>query len=541
MIPAILGGIGLFLLGMVLLTEGLKTAAGDALRQVLSRFTGGPLQAFLSGAGATVLVQSSSATILATIGFVSAGLLSFTQSVGVIFGAATGTTSTGWIVSLLGLRWQISAVALPLVGVGALMRLLLHGRRAALGLAFAGFGLIFIGIDTLQSGMQTLGERMDPAMFPGATVAGRVLLVALGVMMTVVMQSSSAAVATTLAALHGGTIHLEQAALLVVGQNMGTAITAALASIGAAVAAKRTALAHVLFNTFAGILGLLLVPLFVALAQRDAPLSALDGAIAIAAFHTGFNLLAVAILLPLIGSFAALVVRLLPDRGPVLTRHLDASVAEVAPVGVEAARRTTIETGAVIVAAACRLLRRELGRHELDRELEPAGAALAETRHFLGAVRTSRSVPLEHRRHLAVLHALDHFDRMVEALRAEDPRHVVLAHPRLQQFASELAKQLTTALRWLRGELPEAPLEEVRRMSRLMAETRRDQRPRVMTETAAGNIDPETALAQLDAMRWLDRLAYHTWRALEHLGSDDGSAEPGAAVIPAESDADERE
>lgn len=116
MITAILGGIGLFLLGMVLMTDGLKAAAGDALRRVLSRFTGGPVQAFLSGAGVTLLVQSSSATILATIGFVSAGLLTFSQSIGVIFGAAAGTTSTGWIVSLLGLRLKIGTLALPLVG-----------------------------------------------------------------------------------------------------------------------------------------------------------------------------------------------------------------------------------------------------------------------------------------------------------------------------------------------------------------------------------------------------------------------------------------
>jgi phosphate:Na+ symporter len=540
-ISAILGGIGLFLLGMVLMTEGLKAAAGDTLRRLLSRFTGGPFRAVLSGAGATVLVQSSSATILTTIGFVSAGLLTFTQSVGVIFGAAAGTTSTGWIVSLLGLRLNISVVALPLIGVGALMRLLTQGRTASVGLALAGFGLIFVGIDTLQGGMQTLSARIDPAMFPGDTIPGRLLLVAVGVAMTVVMQSSSAAVATTLTALHSGTLRLEQAALLVVGQNMGTAVTAALASIGAAAAARRTALAHVLFNGFAGCLGLLMLPLLLHIVAwlREAGHPA-DVAVAIAAFHTGFNLLAVAVLLPLIGPFAALVTRLLPERGPVLTRNLDLSVAETGPVAVEAARRTTVEVGALILDAAQRLLRRRVPEPAVLQALEAADHALAETRHFLGAVRTSRSAPAEYRRHLAVLHALDHFDRMTETLRQPHPVQVIRSDPELGRFATTLAERLATPLPWLRGDAAEAPLDAVRRMSYEIADSRRAQRPLLMAQTAAGAIDPDDALARLDAMRWLDRIAYHTWRAVEHLGSEAAATSQEAGIVPAEAGADER-
>jgi len=239
-----LGGIGLFLLGMILMTDGLKTAAGNALRKALARFTGGPLSALLSGATLTALVQSSSATTLATIGFVSAGILTFEQAVGVVFGANLGTTSTGWLVSLLGFKVSIAAFALPMVGAGALANLLGRGRWRAAGLAVAGFGLIFVGIDQLQVGMAGLATRLDPSMLPGDNLAGRLALVGLGVLMTVVMQSSSAAVATTLAALHAGTIGLDHAAALVIGQNVGTTVTAGLAAIGASTAARRTALAH---------------------------------------------------------------------------------------------------------------------------------------------------------------------------------------------------------------------------------------------------------------------------------------------------------
>lgn len=172
MIGSLLGGIGLFLLGMILMTDGLKTAAGDALRRVLLRFTGGPFRAMLSGATITALVQSSSATTLTTIGFVSAGILTFQQAVGVIFGANLGTTSTGWLVSLLGFKVSIASYALPMVGVGALLNLLGRGRLRAAGLALAGFGLIFVGIDQLQSAMAVVATRIDPSMFPRDTFGG---------------------------------------------------------------------------------------------------------------------------------------------------------------------------------------------------------------------------------------------------------------------------------------------------------------------------------------------------------------------------------
>lgn len=137
---------------MTLLTDGLKTFAGDGLRQALVQFTGGPLKAFASGAQVTAMVQSSSATTVTIIGFVSASLLTFPQAVSVILGASLGTTRTGWIVSVLGLKISMGAYALPLIGIGAFMKLLARGRWQAFGLAVAGFGLIFVGIATLQSG-----------------------------------------------------------------------------------------------------------------------------------------------------------------------------------------------------------------------------------------------------------------------------------------------------------------------------------------------------------------------------------------------------
>jgi phosphate:Na+ symporter len=191
---------------------------------------------------------------LTTIGFVSAGLLSFSSALGVIVGANVGTTSTGWIVSLLGFKLNVGQVALPFIGVGALLRLLFDGRRAHLGMALAGFGLIFIGIDVLQEGMGGLAQRIDLSSFPATTLASRLLLILIGAVMTVLLQSSSAAVALTLTALNSQAIDLEQSAYLVIGQNLGTTVTAVLAAVGASVPARRTALGHILFNALTGLL-----------------------------------------------------------------------------------------------------------------------------------------------------------------------------------------------------------------------------------------------------------------------------------------------
>jgi phosphate:Na+ symporter len=541
LLTTILGGVGLFLLGMLLMSDGLKAAAGEALRDVLGRFTGGPVQAFLSGAALTALVQSSSATIVTTIGFVSAGLLAFPQAVGVVFGAAVGTTSTGWLVAFLGLRLSISAFGLPLVGVGALLRLLGRGRLVALGAVLAGLGLIFVGIDTLQAGMELLSGRFDLARFDGEGVGARLLLVLVGTVMTVVMQSSSAAVATTLAALAAGTLSLEQAAALVIGQNTGASVPALLASIGAAAPARRTAAAHVVLNTASGVLALLLLPLWLGALR---PLAAHLGAPgAIAVFHTGFTLVGVLLLLPVTGRFAAFIARRVPERGPALTRNLDVTAYGVGPVAVEAARRTVRETAATLFDAVAERLaggRSASAAAHVDQAITAADAALDETRAFLAGVHTSPDAGPSHARHLGVLHAIDHLERLVVAIRREAPLRIAHSDATLELWAEELARALREAEAALCDEAAASPEPALAALSRDLARKRRRHRPSVMESTATGELDPNDALRRLDAMRWLDRLAYHAWRATLHLSRDEtdvpdgvgGSAPRAATPVP---------
>jgi len=531
MIANLLGGIGLFLLGMILLTDGLKAVAGDALRRILGRFVRGRFSALASGAAVTVLVQSSSATTLTTIGFVSAGILAFPQAVGVIFGASLGTTSTGWIVSLLGLKVSIGRLALPLVGAGALLRLLGRDRVAAGGLALAGFGLIFVGIDVLQVGMQHLAEEFDPGRLPGETIPGRLLLVATGIAMTVVMQSSSAAVATTLTALHSGALGITQAAALVVGQSVGTTVTAALACVGASTQARRTAVAHIAFNASTAAVAFAVLPVFVTLATVVAGhFDAEPGAVALAAFHTGFTALGILIFLPWADGFARMIERLVPERGPVLTSRLDATVAGLAPLAIAAARLTLRDVAGVLGAwteGALRHGRRRVLRAELD----AAGRALREVRVFLAQVRTDPETAAEHVRHLDTLHALDHLERLHDACNEGPP--VLRPGPTRREAIERLLGAVTALAPWLSGADKEAPPVGALNQAFLqIAELRRAQRVDLLAEIAAGHVSPEEGLEEMEAMRWVDRLSYHLWRVVHHLAEPAAPADVSSGPSP---------
>ena len=303
MIGTLLGGIGLFLLGMTLMTDGLKLAAGRTLRDILEHSTKTPIRGILSGALITSIVQSSGVVTVAIIGFVNAGLMSLGQAVSVVYGSNIGTTMTSWLVALIGFKINIKAFALPAIGLGMMLRLIKGpGRWGALGEAVTGFGVFFIGIDILKSGFEGLGTGIQLGWHGGGLTA-LVVYLAIGFFLTVMMQSSSAAIAIILTATAGGVISVPDAAVTVIGANVGSTSTAALAVLGATPNAKRVAAAHVTFNIITGTVALLLLPLllkFLAtiqhlLGQESGPVTVL------ALFHTLFNILGVLILRPLTG------------------------------------------------------------------------------------------------------------------------------------------------------------------------------------------------------------------------------------------------
>src|SRR5215475_2313911 len=345
---SIIGGVGLFLLGMTVMTAGLKGLAGSGLRTVLSKAAATPLRGSFWGGIATLVVQSSSATTMTTIGLVSAGLLTFTQGLGLVFGANVGTTGTGWLIALIGVRVSLTSAALPMIFVGALVMLLGRGRLSASGAALAGFALVLFGLTTLQQGMGGLAERLHPSNIPAvsgpgvswwASMYGVLALIVIGLAMTAVMQSSTAAIAVTLSAHFAGSVALDQACALIIGQNIGTATSSAMAAIGASSTAKRLAFAYVLFKLIAALIALVLFPVTMPLLVRAS--KTIDGVTLSAAYHTAYNVVGVAVLLPMIDRFTRLVERILPERGSPLTRCLD-SAALVTPLAAEEAVRRTV-------------------------------------------------------------------------------------------------------------------------------------------------------------------------------------------------------
>lgn len=298
LIGSFIGGIGLFLLGMKLMTDGLKVAAGQALRHILAQWTRTPLRGFLSGILITSLVQSSSAVTVAVIGFVNAGLLSLLRTSYVIYGTNIGTTMTSWLVALVGFKVNVQAFALPLIGLGVFLHLFGGAtRRGALGEALAGFGLFFLGIAILKDAFGGLGSGIAFTDFPSEGW-GLLLFTGIGFLLTFLMQSSSAAMAVTLTAAAAGMIPLTAAAATVIGANVGTTTTAALAVIGATANAQRTAALHVLFNLITAVTALLLLDPLLQVVQLLSPHMALVDSVAteLALFHTLFNILGVAML-----------------------------------------------------------------------------------------------------------------------------------------------------------------------------------------------------------------------------------------------------
>ncbi len=301
-IGMLIGGLGLFLIAINMISDGLKMAAGRALRNMLVRSTETPTKGIVTGITITAIVQSSSAVTVATIGFVNAGLLTLYQSLGVIYGANIGTTMTGWLVAIIGFKINVEAFALPLIGIGMLLKLIRPSTRwGYIGSAIAGFGLFFIGIDVLKSAFEGAANTINIEQYALSGVSGALIYTGIGFLMTVLTQSSSAAIAIILTAATGGVIGLESAAAMVVGANVGTTSTAGLAVIGATPNAKRVATAHVIFNFLTGLVALSALPvLFTLINIAGSTLGMEDNpAVTLALFHTVFNLLGVLLMWPL--------------------------------------------------------------------------------------------------------------------------------------------------------------------------------------------------------------------------------------------------
>lgn len=386
------GGLALFLLAMQMMTEGLKAFAGGGLKRLLGRWTSSSARGVLAGVLVTGLVQSSSAVTVATIGFVNAGLLTLRQALGVVFGTNVGTTMTGWLVSLVGFGFKIESFALPILALGVVLRLAAAGKRPrGLGEALAGFGLFFLGLGVLKGAFADLADAYGASVVGGGAAGGVATFLLVGFVATVLTQSSSAAIALILTAAAGGVVGLPPAAAAVIGANLGTTSTAAFAVVRATPAAKRLALGHIAFNLVTAAVALLLLPLVLGLVDRLADALDVEGrpAAFLALFHTVFNLLGVALLLPFADRLASGLERLFRGAEEDLSRpqHLDSTLAATPELAVPALREELVRLRALAAGIVGETASGEPA-DAIARKAEAARALGASVGEFVASVRT---------------------------------------------------------------------------------------------------------------------------------------------------------
>jgi phosphate:Na+ symporter len=502
-----LGGIGMFLLGMDVMTTALRDAAGRNLRQLLSRYTTTPLRGVLTGAAATAVIQSSSATTVMTVGFVGAGLLTLQQALGVIFGANIGTTATGWLVSVLGFKLALGSVALILLLPASLVLLLAKGPAALAGRILAGLCLLLIGLDMMQSGVGDMTGLITPRMLPSGGFIGVLVLIVIGMVVTALIQSSSAAVAMALVLLNSGAISLDQAAAVVIGMNIGTTFTALLASVGGSRAMRQTAVANLVFNLATSALA---IPLLMFGSDTLAAIAAASGPLtALLAFHSGFNLVGTAVFLPVSGRFAAMIGRLVPDPAGADLIVLDDGLLRDADAALFGAQAASGKIAVRLFAALGAALQDKPDLRALSTLPPTIGPALDDLEAFLARLRLNEGNPSQAAAFSALLHQADHLRRLLE--RSQKTTHVatlledrVLRRPALM-FGAVLRRAV----------LPDTPFLETDRLNRLQGlldhRTHRHRRGLLLGEHV-GLYSVQAVFEHTDAMRWLKRVLGHCER-----------------------------
>ncbi|NOR56888.1 MAG: Na/Pi cotransporter family protein [Sulfurimonas sp.] len=510
-----IGGLGLFLLGIIILTDGLRYLAGDAMRSALIRFTNSPLSGALTGSISTAILQSSSATTVAAVGFVGAGLISFSASLGIIFGANIGTTVTGWIVVLLGFKLKLDAIMMFFILFGVLLKLFAKNRLAIFGYTLAGFSLIFIAISMMQNGMSSFEGLISPEQFPHDTIIGRLKLIALGVIFTIITQSSSAGVATALTALFAGAINFEQAAALVIGMDVGTTITAALATIGQSTEARRTGFSHVIYNIFTTIGALILITPFTLIITHFIPTAISHNAeLSLVAFHTTFNLLGLIIILPFTKYFATFMIKLIPQSQQLYTKTLDTILLDQPSLALNAVQHSLHSE----ILALLEHINAILGdSHSKRANIKELQYALDKTHVYIDEISLSSESGAQWERLIAMIHTLDHMQRLHERCEEDEDRAITLRDT--QHFSKErniLILGIKLIIEDINSKKWHKIFKHSNKTKSSLYKLLKSYRKMIVTKIARGEIDVEVGTDYLEGVRWLKRVSWHLVRISHH-------------------------
>lgn len=511
------GGLGIFLLGLIIMTSGLQSSAGDTMRLAMLNFTKSPYSGALSGATMTALLQSSSATTVAAVGFSGAGIISFSESLGIIFGANLGSTITGWIIALFGFKFQLGVVVLPLILLGVIIKLFSKGRLSYLGYALAGFGLIFVGIDMMQEGVGGFELILTPEMLPSDTIMGRLILIALGVLVTIITQASSAGVAMTLTLLFAGAVNFEQAAALVIGMDVGTTVTAAMATIGGNLNARRTGFSHVIYNIFTAFGAFFLISPYVAFWEYMAQEDILNnGEIALVAFHSLFNFLGVIIILPFTKNYANFIKKIITEKKSTYVSGLGEILLDEPRVALNAVFSSVNKEYIALLGHINAILLKNPSTLRVDiKELQ---FALDETHAYADKIHTDYKNGTDWEYLIAIIHILDHLQRLHERCEEEEDRAISARSTKdfndmvkiLSQSISDIIHYSKTR-QWLKAK------QSSKKAVLFIHKQTLHYRKKTASLIASDEIDVPEGSDRLEAIRWLKRVSIHINRINHHI------------------------
>lgn len=332
-----LAGLGIFLFGMHMMEESIRLLSGGAFRSLIRKYTNTRIKAIFTGSISTAILQSSSAVSLMVLAFVGAGIMPLTQAIAVMMGAKIGTTATAWIVAVFGFKFSIDAFSLPLIGIGGLGMIVLakSARYVNISKFLVAFGFLFMGLDYMKGSVDQLSEGIDPTQFEGY---GVLLFMLVGLVMTAIMQSSSATIAIVLTMLYSGVIQFESGAAMVIGANVGTTVTVLLGSLGGMVSKKQAAFSQLIFTTSTAVITLILLS---PLTWVVLNLFSFDSNIVLglALFHSIFNVFGVIIFYPFIKKLAAVAEKVIPEKQNELSKFIHKTDPVVTEAGMEAFRK----------------------------------------------------------------------------------------------------------------------------------------------------------------------------------------------------------
>ena len=363
----IAAGIAVFLFGMLSLEQGFQAFTGGTLERLLRRTTSSTGRSLLFGIVSTTLMQSSSLVSVITISFLSAGLITLTAGIGIIFGANLGTTTGAWLVAGFGLKVNIAAYAMPMLAFGIILIFQSSRSLKGIGYILAGLGFLFLGIHYMKEGFDAFKDTINLAEYAVAGYPGVLLFTLIGILATVVMQSSHATLVLTITALAAGQITYENALALAIGANVGTTITAILGAMSANEAGKRLAAAHLVFNVLTGAIAIVFIYQLVALVNGLSSMVGIAGGdytLKLAVFHSIFNLLGIIVTLPMLNFLVVNLEKFIPEKKPEVDqpKYLSDSSAVFPGTAVEAVRMESLR----VYEAALRIIIDGLGMNAAD-------------------------------------------------------------------------------------------------------------------------------------------------------------------------------